>query len=132
VPNPSEPPSDDAARVLNVPGTADMPVTDSAGSGSSGSSNGGTGGGASGEDSERFVRGEGAGGSEANLGSLAQDVAHPFDQTNGILDELEGDADDPDRVQERVGGENVFERAFSDREGDDFGREEEIDEDEGP
>jgi len=129
VPKPSGPPSDDASRVLNVPGTADMPLTEGASTGSSGSSSDG----ASDEDSERFVRGGGAGGSEANLGALAQDVAHPFDQTNGILDELEGDANDPDRVQSRVGGENVFERAFSDREGgDDFGREEEIDEDEGP
>jgi hypothetical protein len=128
VPDPSGPPSDDAARVLNVPGTADMPATDSTSSGSGGSS-----GGAGGEGDERFVRGEGVGGSDANLGALAQDVAHPFDQTNGILEELEGDADDPDRVEERLGGENVFERAFSDREGgDDFGREEEIDEDEGP
>ncbi|NNC12141.1 hypothetical protein HII28_09665 [Planctomonas sp. JC2975] len=48
---------------------------------------------------ERFARGAG---SEADLSVLAADVAHPFDQTNGIIDGLEGDADDPDRVEERL------------------------------
>ena len=65
-----------------------------------------------GEGSERFVRGDGSG-SEPNLGSLAEDVAHPFDQTNGILDQLEGDADDPERVEERLGDPKAFGDAFS-------------------
>ncbi|MEP6843810.1 MAG: hypothetical protein ABJA11_09825 [Pseudolysinimonas sp.] len=26
----------------------------------------------------------------------AEDVSHPFDQTNGLVDGLEGDADDPE------------------------------------
>ncbi|WP_022901158.1 hypothetical protein [Humibacter albus] len=38
----------------------------------------------------------------AGLGSLAEDAAHPFDQTNGIIDGLEGDADDPEVVEERL------------------------------
>jgi hypothetical protein len=39
---------------------------------------------------------------DANLGALAEDAAHPFDQTNGIVDGLEGNADDPDQVDERL------------------------------
>lgn len=37
-----------------------------------------------------------------NLSALAKDVAHPFDQTNGIVDGLEGNADDPDQVDKRM------------------------------
>lgn len=33
-----------------------------------------------------------------NLSALADDVAHPFDQTNGIVEGLEGDADDPETI----------------------------------
>ena len=43
------------------------------------------------------------------LGSLAQDAAHPFDQTNGLIDGLEGDADDPDVVEERLREEGAKE-----------------------
>lgn len=78
---------------------------------------------------ERFVHGTG---SKADRSVLAQDVAHPFDQTNGIIDGLEGDADDPDRVQSRLGGDNSYERAFADDKGDDFERNEELGEDEAP
>ncbi|MHA7985248.1 hypothetical protein ACX9R5_05505 [Rathayibacter sp. CAU 1779] len=53
---------------------------------------------------ERFVRGAG---SDADLSVLAADVAHPFDQTNGIIDGLEGDADDPERVEERLGDGDI-------------------------
>jgi len=37
-----------------------------------------------------------------NLSALAKDAAHPFDQTNGIVEGLEGDADDPEQVDERL------------------------------
>jgi hypothetical protein len=53
----------------------------------------------SGDDADRFVRGDG---SQSDLGVLARDAAHPFDQTNGIIDGLNGDADDPERVEERL------------------------------
>ncbi|GAB3393232.1 hypothetical protein GCM10027568_21920 [Humibacter soli] len=43
--------------------------------------------------------------SEADLSVLARDAAHPFDQTNGIIEGLEGNADDPDQVEERLHGE---------------------------
>ncbi|MCX7521254.1 hypothetical protein OSC27_03050 [Microbacterium sp. STN6] len=33
-----------------------------------------------------------------NLGDLAEDVSHPFDQTNGIVDGLDGDADDAETL----------------------------------
>jgi len=36
----------------------------------------------------------------ANIGDLG-DVAHPFDQTNGIVDGLDGNADDPETFNER-------------------------------
>ena len=36
------------------------------------------------------------------LGDLADDAAHPFDQTNGLIDGLEGDADEPEKFEERV------------------------------
>lgn len=36
------------------------------------------------------------------LGALAKDVAHPFDQTNGIVDGLEGDEDDPEKMDEKL------------------------------
>jgi hypothetical protein len=39
------------------------------------------------------------------LSALAADAAHPFDQTNGIVEGLEGDADDPDKVDERLAAE---------------------------
>ncbi|MGA0567438.1 hypothetical protein ACO2Q7_08910 [Rathayibacter sp. KR2-224] len=78
---------------------------------------------------ERFERGSD---SQGDLGVLAQDVAHPFDQTNGILDDLEGDADEPDRVDSRTGNESLFERAFGEPRSDDFGRNEELNEDETP
>ncbi|QDZ15163.1 hypothetical protein [Humibacter ginsenosidimutans] len=55
------------------------------------------------ENSERFVHG---GDTEADLSVLAKDAAHPFDQTNGIIDRLEGDADDPERVEERLNPKN--------------------------
>lgn len=32
-------------------------------------------------------------GRQANLSALNEDIAHPFDQTNGIVEGLEGDAD---------------------------------------
>jgi hypothetical protein len=35
-----------------------------------------------------------------NIGDLG-DVAHPFDQTNGIVDGLDGNADDPETYNER-------------------------------
>ncbi|SEB61210.1 hypothetical protein SAMN04489806_1283 [Paramicrobacterium humi] len=38
---------------------------------------------------------------DGNLGSLS-DVGHTFDQTNGLVDGLEGNADDPDKVDERL------------------------------
>lgn len=45
---------------------------------------------------------------DENLSALAQDVSHPFDQTNGIVDGLEGNADDPEQVDARTdGGEGV-------------------------
>jgi hypothetical protein len=84
---------------------------------------------ASGAEDERFVHGEGQSG---DLSVLAQDAAHPFDQTNGILDQLEGDADDPDRVESRVGSKGILGRAFEEQRGDDFGRDEELTEDEEP
>jgi len=43
--------------------------------------------------------------SDADLSVLAKDAAHPFDQTNGIIEGLEGNADDPDQVEERLHGE---------------------------
>lgn len=85
--------------------------------------------GAGNEDDERFVRGAGT---DADLSVLARDAAHPFDQTNGIIDRLEGDADDPERVESRLGNENVFERALAEENGDDFQRTEELTEDERP
>lgn len=36
----------------------------------------------------------------ASIGDLG-DVAHPFDQTNGIVDGLDGNADDPETYNER-------------------------------
>ncbi|MGN6199676.1 hypothetical protein [Humibacter sp.] len=127
-----------AAEVLNVPGTADMPANSSSSAhpdqpdqraDDSDQRDDGSGG----EGSERFVRGD-VSGSEPNLGSLAEDVAHPFDQTNGILDQLEGDADDPERVQERLGDPKAFGDAFSGsaEEGVDYSREEVIEDDEEP
>jgi hypothetical protein len=71
-------------------------------------------------------------GSDADLSVLAQDVAHPFDQTNGIIDRLEGDADDPERVEERLDGDKGFEHALQDERGSDFSREEELREDQEP
>ncbi|WP_460579608.1 hypothetical protein [Humibacter ginsengisoli] len=145
-----------AAEVLNVPGTADMPANSSssahpdqpdmrqdgtrgtseglAGSLSDSSGSGDASGGSGGDDSERFVRGEGSNTSDTNLSALAEDVAHPFDQTNGILDDLEGDADDPDRVAERLGDPKAFGDAFagSAEEGVDYSREEVIEDDEEP
>lgn len=32
-----------------------------------------------------------------------EDAAHPFDQTNGLVDGLEGDADDPEKADENTG-----------------------------
>lgn len=32
---------------------------------------------------------------------LGDDVAHPFDQTNGIVEGLDGNADDPAEVEQR-------------------------------
>ena len=78
---------------------------------------------------ERYVRGTG---SPNDLSVLAEDVAHPFDQTNGIIDGLEGDADQPERVSERLGDENDFERAFDDPDEVDYDRAEETAEDEAP
>lgn len=37
---------------------------------------------------------------DKNLGALADDIAHPFDQTNGIVEGLEGDADEPENQNE--------------------------------
>lgn len=36
-----------------------------------------------------------------NLGAANENDAHPFDQTNDIVDGLEGDADDPEVVEQR-------------------------------
>lgn len=44
---------------------------------------------------------------ENDLSVLAADAAHPFDQTNGIIDGLEGDADDPEQFDERVGNDHA-------------------------
>ncbi|GAB2529410.1 hypothetical protein [Paramicrobacterium agarici] len=41
-------------------------------------------------------------GRTGNLGDLT-DVGHTFDQTNGLVDGLSGDADDPENVDDRVG-----------------------------
>lgn len=39
---------------------------------------------------------------EQNLSALGEDASHPFDQTNGIVDGLEGNADDPEEVDRRL------------------------------
>jgi hypothetical protein len=39
---------------------------------------------------------------DEGLSALARDVAHPFDQTNGLVDGLEGEEDDPEKVNERA------------------------------
>lgn len=39
---------------------------------------------------------------DPNLGSLNDDVGHTFDQTNGLVDGLGGDSDDPETVSERL------------------------------
>jgi hypothetical protein len=36
------------------------------------------------------------------LSALAKDVSHPFDQTNGIVDGLEGNEDDPETMDEKL------------------------------
>jgi hypothetical protein len=63
----------------------------SGGSTGGGLSDGSTGGGLSGGSTGGNG---GAGGS--NLGDLASDPLHPFDQTNGLVDGLEGDSDEAD------------------------------------
>ncbi|KQV05154.1 hypothetical protein [Leifsonia sp. Root112D2] len=45
---------------------------------------------------------------DKNLGALADDVAHPFDQTNGIVEGLEGDADDPEKQDDGFKGTGVI------------------------
>jgi len=40
---------------------------------------------------------------ETNLSELANDPAHPFDQTNGVVDGLGGDADAPEQADRRRG-----------------------------
>jgi hypothetical protein len=40
---------------------------------------------------------------QPDLSTLAADVAHPFDQTNGIVEGLEGDANDPEQENRREG-----------------------------
>ena len=40
---------------------------------------------------------------EKNLSESANDTAHPFDQTNGMVEGLEGDADDPEKADQRTG-----------------------------
>lgn len=47
---------------------------------------------------------------DEGLSALAKDAAHPFDQTNGIVDGLEGDADDPEKMDEKL-DDNDRERA---------------------
>jgi len=47
-----------------------------------------------------------------NLSALAKDAAHPFDQTNGIVEGLEGDADDPEQVEERLDDEGATRLPF--------------------
>lgn len=42
--------------------------------------------------------------SSSGLSALAEDMAHPFDQTNGLVDGLEGDDDDQESVNERTNG----------------------------
>jgi hypothetical protein len=44
-------------------------------------------------------------GERENLSALASDVAHPFDQTNGIVEGLEGDENDPEKADDRVGND---------------------------
>jgi hypothetical protein len=39
---------------------------------------------------------------DEKLSALAQDVSHPFDQTNGIVEGLEGNEDEPDQVDSRM------------------------------
>ncbi|GAA4155531.1 hypothetical protein GCM10022286_04600 [Gryllotalpicola daejeonensis] len=40
---------------------------------------------------------------ENRLSDLASDPAHPFDQTNGMVDGLDGDADAPETVDRKTG-----------------------------
>ncbi|WP_308465204.1 hypothetical protein [Rathayibacter soli] len=42
--------------------------------------------------------------SSTGLSALAADMAHPFDQTNGLVDGLEVDHDDPENVDKRTSG----------------------------
>lgn len=82
LPSPDEPTAPTPPEVPGVPGAPDgpLPADES-------------------ESDDRFVRGDGSAG---DLSVLARDAAHPFDQTNGIIDRLDGDADDPDKVEERL------------------------------
>ncbi|WP_022882459.1 hypothetical protein [Gryllotalpicola ginsengisoli] len=42
-----------------------------------------------------------------NLSELASDAAHPFDQTNGIVEGLDGDADAPEHMDEKTGNRDA-------------------------
>lgn len=43
------------------------------------------------------------------LDDVADDAAHPFDQTNGMVDGLEGDADAPEHAESVTGeGETAY------------------------
>jgi hypothetical protein len=41
---------------------------------------------------------------EKHVNEPAAETAHPFDQTNGIVEGLDGDADSPEHAEERTGG----------------------------
>jgi hypothetical protein len=38
-----------------------------------------------------------------HLSEPVADAAHPFDQTNGVVEGLEGDADDPEQADKKTG-----------------------------
>lgn len=40
---------------------------------------------------------------QQNASGRADDAAHPFDQTNGMVDGLEGDADAPEKADDATG-----------------------------
>jgi hypothetical protein len=56
------------------------------------------------QDDRADAPGEGAdfAAGEDGISALAPDVSHPFDQTNGIVDGLEGNADDPETMDEKL------------------------------
>lgn len=55
----------------------------------------------------RHAAGDDEGRDGGGLSALAQDAAHPFDQTNGIVDGLDGDAGSPENADDRMDDEST-------------------------